>query len=176
MKKFLLFILSSVLVFAATVYYRLGAYKDVTITYQSYPELHLLYKEHHGPYHKINDVIVDVEAWASAHNISCTKTFGEYIDDPRTVEERRLRSNGGCILDSAFETNDQYKYKHIDTQKYVLAKFDGAPSISPFKVYPKVENFIKENNLVQVGTTIEVYSILNERTAHTEYLFPVREK
>lgn len=176
MKKLLLFILSSILVFAATLYYRLGAFKKVDIKYQEYPELHLLFKEHFGPYHKINDIIVEVETWAIGQNISCKKTFGEYFDDPRTVEERRLRSLAGCVLDSQTNGNNDIQYKYIPAKKYVVAKFDGAPSISPLKVYPKVENYIKEKNLSPVGPIIEIYTLINERSATTEYLFPVTEK
>jgi AraC family transcriptional regulator len=181
-KKLLFFILSSALVFAATVYFRLGAYKPVKIEYSEYPELFLLYKEHMGPYHKINETIEQVEQFATLNHIPCLKTFGEYLDDPRQVEERRLRSNGGCVLNStmvvdpALLKDTEIKFKHIDRKKYVLATFDGAPSISPIKVYPKVENFISEHKLQNLGTTFEIYSILSSSEAHTEYLFPVTEK
>ncbi len=31
----------------------------------------------------------------------CTRTFGEYMDDPQQVEEARLRSRVGCIVETA---------------------------------------------------------------------------
>jgi AraC family transcriptional regulator len=167
------------MVFAATIYYRLGAYKPVVIEIKTYPALHLLYKEHLGPYHKINDVIVKVEAWSTTHNLHCPVTFGEYFDDPRSVEERRLRSNGGCILTDApqtpIEKSEEIFYRLQPEQKYLVATFEGAPSIGPMKVYPKVEDFLREHRMQKSGPVIEIYHIKNATEATTEYLFAVAQ-
>lgn len=175
MKKVLLFFLSSFIVFAATIFYRLGGYKPVDVRYQEHPELKLLYKEHIGPYHKINDVLREVETWAVTHGLACSRTFGEYFDDPRTTEERRLRSHGGCVLDETPKDSGEFKFKIVAPNKYVIAKFEGAPSISPLKVYPKAEKFMSEHKLAQNGAVIEIYLIKSESEAVTEYLFPVSE-
>jgi AraC family transcriptional regulator len=162
MKKLIFFILSSVLVFAATVYYRLGAYKGVDIEVKKMDSLY---------YHKINDDILEVESWAHAHNLNCAKTFGEYLDDPRKVEERRLRSNGGCVLDNPLIGNSPYLYKKTEANRYIIAHFTGAPSIGPFKVYPKVEEFMLKKHIPMPAAVIEIYNIYDNEHSLTDYLF-----
>lgn len=186
MRKLIFFVVSSLLVFAITIFFRLGGHKNVEIEVAHYPDLHFLYKEHIGAYHKINDVIQVVEAWAAENHIPCPRTFGQYLDDPRLIEERRLRSLGGCVLEGSIEFLDHFSkqnqkmdqldlsYALIPSRKYVVARFDGAPSIGPMKVYPKVEKFLSENNWALDGSVIEIYTIKSKNKALTEYLFPYK--
>lgn len=145
----------------------------------TYPQVALLYKAHTGAYHKINDVIKEVEAWALEQNLPCKRTFGEYLDDPRTAEEARLRSNGGCILDGIQSVTmagilpGGFEMRTLESRPYVKAEFEGAPSISPFKVYPKAMSYLEENRLELKGAVFEIYSIQGDKKAHTEYLFPI---
>ncbi|MEQ1663807.1 MAG: GyrI-like domain-containing protein [Bdellovibrionales bacterium] len=173
MFKLFFFIISSALVFLITIYFRLGGNKPVEITYEEYPAVQFIYKTHLGPYHKINEDIEEVEHWAAQNNIPCTQTLGEYLVDPRTTEERYLKSYAGCLVHFKPQNMGLYEYKNYEKKKWVIAKFDGAPSISPFIVYPKVEKFISEHSLKMNGSTIEIYSILEEHKAHTVYLFNV---
>lgn len=175
MRKLLFFILSSVAVFAATVFFRLGGHKSVELKLEDRGELHLLYKEHFGAYHKINDVLVEVEALAAKNNIPCPQTFGEYLDDPRQIEERRLRSHGGCVLTAATSGLDGLSYKTIPARQWLVANFDGAPSIGPMKVYPKAEHYMLEHGLKLGGPVIEIYTVKGAQEAKTEYLFPVEK-
>jgi DNA gyrase inhibitor GyrI len=175
MRKLLLFVLSSVAVFAATVFFRLGGHKPVQIALEDRAELHLLYKEHFGAYHKINDVLTQVEAYAAQQNLPCPQTFGEYLDDPRLIEERRLRSNGGCVLAAPTNAGDGYMFKTLSARQWLVAKFDGAPSIGPMKVYPKSEAYMVEHSLKISGPVIEIYTIKGAKEAITEYLFPVEK-
>lgn len=163
------------------MFFRLGAHLPVKVEkINEYPQVALLYKAHIGAYHKINDVIVEVEQWALEQNLPCKRTFGEYLDDPKTQEEARLRSHGGCVLDgiqSVTMTKEAlpggYIMRTLESRPYVKAEFEGAPSISPFKVYPKAMEFIEENRLEVKGAVLEIYSFQGERKALTEYLFPV---
>jgi effector-binding domain-containing protein len=175
MRKLLFFILSSVAVFAATVFFRLGGHKPVALNLEERTEMHFLYKEHFGAYHKINDVLTQVEAYAAKNNIPCPQTFGEYLDDPRMIEERRLRSNGGCVLTATAGASDGYLYKTIPARQWLVAKFEGAPSIGPMKVYPKAEEYMKEHGFKLSGPVIEVYTVKGAQEARTEYLFPVEK-
>jgi len=177
--KLLLFVLSGLLLFVITVFFRLGGHKPVNVSIIDKPEFHLLYKEHIGAYHKINDIIVSAEVFAAENNWPCGQTFGEYLDDPRLVDERRLRSLGGCILPfapklpaSRSESSDEFKVKTVPARSWVMATFAGAPSISPLKVYPRVQEFMEQNNLTPAGAVIEIYTIHGDRKAQTEYLFP----
>ena len=135
-----------------TIFFRLGGHLPVAIDkIENYPQVALLYKSHTGAYHKINDVIKEVEAWALEQNLPCKRTFGEYLDDPRTAEEARLRSHGGCVLDGIESVTmagvlpGGFEMRTLESQSYVRAEFEGAPSISPFKVYPKAMEYLEEN-------------------------------
>lgn len=158
-----------------TLFFRLGAHKSPTIQQQKMGPYLFLYKEHFGPYHKINDVISEVENWAVKNNLDCQLTFGEYLDNPRTVDERRLRSYGGCILPPMTDTsalqNTPYTYKQISEQDFVVAKFTGAPSLGPLKVYPKVEEYMRLNKIPMKNSVIEIYNIIDDRSSTTTYLF-----
>lgn len=176
MKKIIFFVFSSILVFTATLCVRLGGFKAVHIEISEYPELNLAYKEHIGPYHKIAQVITEVEAWAQTQHLPCAQTFGEYIDDPRVSDERRLRSNGGCLIDKASSRSldlntSNIKIKTVPAKKYILARFTGAPSIGPLKVYPKVEDYMLKHNLKRTGSVFEIYTIKSNSESTTEYLF-----
>lgn len=180
LRYFLFLVLSSVVVFIATVFFRLGAHKDVIITTEELQPLGVLWTKHIGPYHEVNSSILKVEEWARSQNIPCTRTFGVYLDDPAVVDEVRLRSEVGCVLDGisslilAESLPEWLQLKSLDEGKYVVAKFGGAPSIGPFKVYPKVNDYIEEHRLQKAGAPIEIYRIIGEREAETEYRFKVQ--
>ena len=175
MKRLVFFILSSLVVFVITLYFRLGGHKSVTIEIQTLPQMHLVFAKHQGPYHEINQAISQVEKWAQQLNIPCRKTFGEYFDDPRQVDERHLQSIGGCVLTMpAPEISDKnIEYKNISEKKWLTAVFEGAPSIGPLKVYPKVEEYLSKNKLIKNGSVIEIYEIFSDKEARTQYLFHV---
>lgn len=176
MKWILLFVFSSLIVFLTTVYYRVGGHKDVLVEVRTIEKMVLIGQPHVGPYHKINDAIVAVEKWAQDNRIPCSKTFGEYLDDPRVKDEDRLRSIGGCVIDVAIADEislpETLRKLEKPSQEMVYAEFQGAPSIGPMKVYPQVEDFMKSQQLKPNGPAIEVYEIHNDRAATTRYYFP----
>jgi len=175
MKWVFLFIISSIVVFSTTLYFRLGGYKDVQIERSEQPGFHIIFKPHTGPYHKINSVIKNVEKWAQDNKVSCTKTFGEYIDDPKITEEARLRSRGGCITNSKVDhLSDDIEYLFVEKMKVLKATFNGSPAIGPLKVYPKVEDWMLANRLSLSGSVFEIYIVINEKEVQTEYLFPIQ--
>lgn len=155
------------------LYFYLGAFKPVIIATQTKGPYHILYKEHIGPYHKINPVIQAVEAWTSDNNIPCPQTFGYYFDDPSTAESSdRLRSWGGCLLVAPVEHHPpSFHSGVIDEAIFITAEFEGSPAISPFKVYPKVFEFAKDHRFVLQTGTIEIYTLTPQRSIHTLYLF-----
>jgi effector-binding domain-containing protein len=176
-KYVFLFIICAVIVFAVSLSIRLGAFKDVSIAEESREPISVLYKAHIGAYHNINSVIREVELWALSHELPCTRTFGEYLDDPKTNDEARLKSNGGCVLDGISSVTlseappEGFLTKTFGGGPLTVAKFKGSPSIGPFKVYPKVEEYLKNKGRMISGPVIEIYRILGENSAETEYLF-----
>jgi len=176
MAKVVFFILSCILVFLVTIYFRLGAHRPVEISRSTETDLLLLFKKQTGPYHLVSSTISEIETWAARNNIPCRRTFGEYLDDPRQTEDRHLRSNVGCILEQAPRgISSPYQIKKLSVKNWVVARFDGAPSLGPLRVYPKVQSYLKENHLQQGGPVLEIYTTSGERAASTEYLFPVNE-
>lgn len=157
------------------LYFYLGGYKDVSIETISQPKLRMLYLEHQGEYHKILDTIRKVESWAETNSVRCSQTFGHYLDDPESGPADRLRSHGGCIVNQALEPSDGLAYKEAQTANYLYAKFTGAPSIGPFKVYPDVEDYAAENRIRLSKDAIEVYTLYGQGKVLTEYYFRIIE-
>lgn len=162
-----------------------GAFKSVTVTLTDRPTYQVVYKDFTGPYHKIVPVIEEVEKWARSQGLNCRLSFGEYFDDPRVVEEGRLKSRGGCLIDPLREDEKKswntlkqklpvdYQADELPATKAVVSIFEGAPSIGPLKVYPKAEEFLIEQKLVRKGSVIEIYEIFDQKSMQTTYIWPV---
>lgn len=163
-----------------------GAFKSVTVNSDTRGPYTIIFKNHIGPYHKIVSVIEEVETWSRANGLKCRLSFGEYFDDPRVVEEGRLTSRGGCLIDPLVESENQQLEKIkstlpagimtdvIEKGPFVVALFTGAPGIGPLKVYPVAEDFIAEKSLRKKGPVIEIYEVFDKRAMQTTYLWPVQ--
>jgi len=102
--------------------------------------------------------------------------FGRYLDDPKVVEHDRLRSHGGCLvqggaLNPSISLPEGLKSESLLTKEYVLATFNGSPSIAPFVVYPKVTKWFDKYGYKMSGPVIETYKTLPDETVLTTYLF-----
>ena len=153
----------------------LGAFKPVAISEELGPSMKLIYKEHSGAYHKIVEIIQEVEGGAIKNGIDCRRSFGEYIDKPAEVEEGRLRSRGGCwVTEIPANMPPDFKSEEYPERNYVKAVFEGSPSIGPWKVYSKVDGYIEDNRKKLSGNVIEVYLIKSPKEMVTTYLFPIQ--
>ncbi len=172
--------------FASYIYIHLGGNKEVDLKAQDLGPYKIIFSHHVGPYHKILDSIEPIEKWSKENNTNCDLSFGEYLDDTDSVAEERLQSNGGCIVGSEPKNlPSQFTYREIPRRFYLTADFDGAPSITPMKVYPKALRWIKENNYTLGGPVIEIYSSTKsnhsaddkaQMAVHTQVLFPLGPK
>lgn len=178
MKYVLVFVLVAVLSFGLFLANYLGAFKGVEISVAQQGPFKTVYIEHVGPYHKVNKIIEQVENFMKSQGAPCGRSFGEYLDDPQTVEEARLRSRVGCIVQNVpANLPGEMKAGEIPERKYVVAIFTGSPGIGPLKVYPRVNDYMLKNNLKQTGAIIEIYEIMSikEKNAMTTtYLFPAQ--
>lgn len=157
--------------------YRTGIYKDVTITPGQQGPYILVYKEHFGEYHKIVPTIESVEILMRESGLPCPLAFGRYLDDPDEVEHDRLRSHGGCAfsamteqLNTIIKANGLFS-ESIEKREYVIASFNGSPSMGPIVVYPKIEDWFKKYGYKQSGPVIELYQTLEDKSVLTRYLF-----
>lgn len=161
-----------------TLLFRLGTFKEVSLTEGQRGPYKLVFKNHVGAYHKIMPVLEEVEKWAKDNGEPCKLSFGEFIDNPDTVDEDRLRSIAGCVVDKTwdFVLPGGFGFREYPTRLYVVAEFDGAPSIGPFKVYPRAKEYIEAHSYKMNGSVIEMYEILSTEKVKTTYLFPVEKK
>jgi len=166
-------LLGVILGVAGYFYWYLGGWKTVTITESKMGPYYLIYKEHVGAYHKIAPVITEVEEWAKSQKIPCQKTFGEYFDDPQSVEEGRLKSRGGCIMTEKpnAQLPQNMNTHEIPEKDYVVANFEGSPAIGPMKVYPKVMKHFEAMQKKINGSVIEIYEVHSQTAMTTTYLF-----
>lgn len=174
LKKIILSLFVCLVVFAFYVMNYTGYFNPVELSTREEGPLHLVYKEHRGAYHGIGTVIGEVEKWAQDNGIPCTRSYGEFLDDPAAVDQDRLRSRGGCVLNEASPVPlpEEFKSDNKPRRSYVVALFEGAPGISPFTVYPKALEYIAAQRLKSDGPVIEIYSV-NGTSVVTEYLFPI---
>jgi hypothetical protein len=172
-KTFLLGLVTFVILLAAYLYFHLGIAKPVRVALEQRGPMYLLFKQHTGAYHKIGPVIHEAEVWAASHGIACPSTFGEYLDNPQAVDEDRLRSRGGCVLSAPLaNVPPEFLYQQRGERTYAVGRFEGSPAIAPYKVYPKVEEYLKRAGLKSSAPVIEIYTI-NGSGMTTEYLFAV---
>lgn len=164
-----------------------GAFKTVSVDVDERGPYTIIFKTHIGAYHKIVTTIEEIETWSKANGLKCRLSFGEYFDDPRVVEEGRLNSRGGCILDPQNKDEPMrlesvrklmpadFKIAEIPKSRAVVALFTGAPGIGPLKVYPKAEDYINEHKLTRQGSVIEIYEIFDRKSMQTTYIWPLKD-
>ncbi len=160
---------------------RTGYFKPVNINSGDQGPFVLVYQIHKGPYHKIAPVIDSVEAFFNQQGLPCPLTFGRYLHDPNTTPHDRLESHGGC----AFPANNEklaelaqqkdLTIEPLEKKEYVVAQFDGSPSIGPLKVYPYVKNWMEKYGYSITGPVIEIYQTTGPDSLHTRYLFPYQQ-
>lgn len=175
LRGFLLFTLILIGSVAIYLYFFLGFLKPVHITQEIRAASATLGQSHLGAYHEILATIEAVEQFAKAHQIPCPQTFGHYLDNPDQVDVARLRSVGGCIV-PAVGSNEilpsNIQAGTIPMGRYLVASFEGSPSIGPFVVYPKVKAFANEQGLKLHDDVYEIYHI-DGMSVRTEFLFSI---
>ncbi len=177
MKKAILTTLAVIIGFTVYMYFRLGMNKAVTLEVKEAGPFKVLFLKHTGPYFKISEKIEYVEKWAKANGVGCSKTFGQYIDDPKIIDEDRLQSLGGCIIDEipkGVSPQEEMIVSELSKRKYLVGSFDGAPSVGPYTVYPKAFDWMAKNGSALDGAIVEIYTVVNEKEVLTEYLFPIK--
>lgn len=153
----------------------LGVFKPVTIEMGEYGPYKVIYKNHLGAYHKIVPVLDEVETWVKSQNEACGITFGEFLDNPKSVEQERLRSHAGCVVENFPPSLPaDFQQKSIEKQFFIKATFAGSPAIGPYKVYMKIEELMKEKGLLPNGPVYEFYEIHPDQSMKTTYYFATK--
>ena len=129
----------------------------------------LVYKKYRGNYKNIKKIINSVyHELLHEKNVRSVNGFALYIDNPLHIEQNRLRSLGGCILNSADEKlkkelqNSGFEIMEIKKGKALYTRFpfkgDFSSTLALYKVYPK---FLKkvEKNSFKPDIIMEVFNI-----------------
>ena len=171
-RYFFLLLLVSLIALVAYLFFYLGLYKSADVRRESRGPLQLLFISHIGAYHEIGPTIREVELWAQAHHVDCAKTFGEYLDDPQAMDQDRLRSRGGCVVNAkpSAPLDPGLEYVEYPAGDYVVGRFSVSPAVGPWKVYPKIKQFMFDQRFRTSAGAIEIYSVHGD-AVDTEYLF-----
>lgn len=156
-----LIILAVVLVLA---YY--GLFTGVAIEEKEAGGFVLVYEMHRGPYQGAAGIIERISAsLLGEYNITASRGFGLYYDDPRTVRKEGLRSIAGCILEETDEGSiasigGRYETAQYPKTKSITAEFPFRGSLSIFlgivKVYPKLGEYMAQHGYPRVPI-MEIY-------------------
>jgi len=173
-----LVMLFSILIF---LYFRTGAYKSVKTVKAPAPMLELYYMENVGPYHKIVDSLNYVEDEFNKLGIECPRTFAHFMSDPEIIEHEKLISHVGCAF-SPKEAPQIFTLPKKVEQKFYLdtknapdilcykGSFEGSPSLSALKVYPRLKEMAQEDRVKITSDYIELYTVDGDRVLTETYL------
>lgn len=178
-KHFFLAIFLGIVCLLGYVAYYVGYFKSVTIHEMGPKKFVLIGIKHYGAYHKIVEKIQKVESQIKDLGGDCHESFGIYLDDPAQVEQERLRSFGGCIIQDASWIKDhltqlsQFQVAEWGAAQLIEAYFEGSPGVGPLKVYPKVSDYVKSRKLKLENSVLELYRMIGDNKMVTYYYFPL---
>ncbi|MBX3040482.1 MAG: GyrI-like domain-containing protein [Bdellovibrionaceae bacterium] len=156
--------------------FRNGVFLPVTFNVKSEGPVILMGVGHVGPYHTVLSSLQKVEAFAKDNQLSCSTTFGEYLDDPNIVEVERLKSFVGCVLTEkpSMPLPEDFRISERPSRSYLIATFHGSPALGPYKVYGKAHETMEKQGLTADGSVIELYRMEADGSMTTLYYFPVK--
>jgi DNA-binding transcriptional regulator YhcF (GntR family) len=178
--KMLLLIVGIVLVLLTAVYGFFGGFHKVKIQTISTGGEILVYENVTGAYNQAvkitNKVYYEL---LNQYGIETKKGFGIFYDNPKNVEQNKLRSEIGCVVEDIDKnTLDRVKanfqVKILSRENCLVAEFPfrGFPSIimGMIKVYPIIGKYIIENNY-EDGPIMEIYdSFVNKKIIYRKFL------
>lgn len=160
------------LILVLWVLYNLGVFVKVEVEVKEIEELVGVYEDYNGPYKdtkKIQDKLY--YKLLNEEKIETFKGFGIYYDNPKEIPKDKLRSKSGCILeevdyDKIKELEKKYNIYRFEKGKYIVSQFPLKSQLSilggVFKVYPKLDEFVKENNF-KMNEVTEIYDLPGEK-------------
>jgi len=160
----------AIICFVVYAYY--GGLTDVKFQVKQEGGDYLVYQKITGPYKQSGEVIRQINYQLLNEKIETSKSFGIYYDNPKTVEKSKLRSEAGCILETAdtaktYWLRAKFNIKISPIKKYITTEFPLKNSmsimVSLIKVYPAIEKYVKENNYTQTGSVMEIYDTPNKK-------------
>jgi hypothetical protein len=112
------------------------------------------------------------------YGIETFKGFGIYYDNPKNVEQNKLRSEVGCIAenidnDTIEKLKEKYQIKILSEENFLVAEFPFKGFLlimmGMIKVYPVIGKYIAENNY-QDGAIMEIYDTPNKKIIYRKFI------
>ena len=153
----------------------LGFFKSVDLEIKTAGPVHFLFQQKIGPYHEISEKMDDIARKIKPLGLDCKSSIGRFLDDPNQVEQDRLRADIGCVIPADYEGDIPQDLTRdlLDKREYIIAKFNGSPSLGAVKVYPKAQKLMNSRGYRQDGSIVEIYTLTGDEGVDTEYFFPI---
>lgn len=185
MKKILKAFLLVVVVLAALIGLTLayhGFFDKYEVTEKEVGPYMLATKRFVGSYYKVGPTMTEVDTWLRENGVESTKGVGLFYDTPTEVEEDKLRSDVGNVLENVdeeklIEIKEKYEVKELAKQNAVVVEFPiKSPlsyMLSPMKVYPIISKYWLEKGYPAeggAGYSMEIYDMTGKKTI---YVMPI---
>jgi len=155
------------------IYAYYGGFRGININIKKVGGEMIVYEEIVGDYKQSGKVMDKIyTALLNDFGIETFKGIGIYYDNPKKVQQSKLRSEAGCILepeDAIFiqKISESFKIKELPKKEFITAEFPYKGKLSILfgimKVYPAFTKYISENGLKEDGYVMEVYDIPNKK-------------
>jgi len=148
-----------------------GGFKKLDITVKETGGEILVFDSIKGNY-KNSAAVMDKIYYSLLNNekITTYKGFGIYYDNPKKVEEAKLRCDAGCVLEEkdtskAEMLKQKYSLKTFPVKKYIVTEFPHKGNISVIfsimKVYPALAEYARSNGWYDDAPVMEIYDVPN---------------
>lgn len=177
-------ILNALLILLAGLFIALiysGLFSSVEIREGDIGPFILVYQNHIGDYAGTGDIQNTIyQTLQKEFNVSATKGFGQYYDDPKKVPAEKLRSIAGCILEPEYRglipvIKKKYTVGEYGTTKSVIAEFPYRNQLSIFlgvlRVYPALDEYIRHKGY-PFTPAFEIYDLGSKKII---YSFPIHQ-
>jgi hypothetical protein len=140
----------------------------------------LVYEEYTGPYSGTGKVIQRVYDGCTLEGVMTEKGFGIYLNDPKTTDPNKLRSEIGCVLEGkdlgkAWRLRRRFKIKEWRGSDCLVAEFPIRNNLSymigPFKAYPELNKAMIARK-AKLGACMELYDMPARKTL---YIFQLKK-
>ena len=180
-----LIIVLSVFVLLIFVFGFFGGFYKVNIQVNNINGEILVYEDVIGAYNQTKKVIDKIYyKLLNKFKIETEKGFGIFYDNPKNVEQSKLRSEVGCIIESIDsemleQIKKHFKVKTLPNEKYLFAEFPFKGFLSIMigmvKIYQKFGKYISENNYPD-GPIMKIYDVPNKKIIYRKFISDNMEK
>ena len=162
------------------IYTWLGGFKKIWFSTMETGGEALVYESHTGDYKNVGKTI-DKQYYALLNDekVKCFRGFGIYYDNPQKVEKEKLRAEVGNILENPTpeilaQLTSKYNIKTLEKQQFLITEFPYKNQMSIIigimKVYPALNQYIRENNLNEEGFVMEIYDVPGKKIIYRKQI------